>query len=411
MKKEIIVYKLSEKQESLKKHSKAKTWSVYNHPRTTATEYLESLDLDIDELFLLNSDDRLIKAKEFIKKQNNSIVTAIATITALEPVNNKTKIELFECCNYFDFEGETVLYGKRNQSLRIKIELQNIEFNPDIVNWEKEKPFQFVNENLGLKTVVSSGVTPYGNSCVAIAVGCELKDNILLVGTGAKFYHNGKKKVDFDYYFNFNKNHGTNVILPEDMDYLNFSFFYYQWYKDIEEGNYIKKDTVFVAKTENNNHVVFQNNPRRALVVLQNGEVLKNDIASFGNASIFTTKYFNLDDYKLAIQEFEKDFSEKQKKAETKKQALLDELYQNNKGWYIIELPCFKEDLRRGGHKKQFTNWKILAESKMDAYNKAVQLADEKKYFWFAEAVNCQIEFYGVWTDEKEELLKEQGLI
>jgi len=85
-------------------------------------------------------------------------------------------------------------------------------------------------------------------------------------------------------------------------------------------------------------------------------------------------------------------------------QAKTNELYKSKKGNYVVQLDCFELNNVKGGHKARFTNWKILADSPMDAYNKAVDCAEEKGLFWMAAAEKCQIDFIGEWTDLAEEI-------
>lgn len=118
-----------------------------------------------------------------------------------------------------------------------------------------------------------------------------------------------------------------------------------------------------------------------------------------------------LEEHDLIVEKEEKEKAEEAEKERAESfQKRMSEMLEENKGWYVVELPCCQQDFRKGGHKERWTNWKVLANSQMDAYNKAVDLAEEKGFFWFRDAENCQIDFYGVWTDEKEEMLREEGL-
>jgi len=85
-------------------------------------------------------------------------------------------------------------------------------------------------------------------------------------------------------------------------------------------------------------------------------------------------------------------------------QAKMNRMYESKKGNYVVQLDCFELDNVKGGHKARFTNWKVLADSPMDAYNKAVCCAEEKRFFWCATAEKCQIDFIGEWTDLTEEI-------
>ncbi len=92
------------------------------------------------------------------------------------------------------------------------------------------------------------------------------------------------------------------------------------------------------------------------------------------------------------------------KEADDNFQRKMNEMYQTEKGWYVVQLDTFEIDTVKGGHKARYTNWRVLANSPMDAYNKAVDCADEKGFFWHAAATSCQIDFVGEWSDLAEEI-------
>lgn len=98
----------------------------------------------------------------------------------------------------------------------------------------------------------------------------------------------------------------------------------------------------------------------------------------------------------------------KAKEEEDKRfQEKMQEMHNLKKGYYVVELACYEIDFLRGGHKKRYTNWSVLAESKINAYNKSVELAEEKGLFWFASAEKCNIDFIGEWSDLAEEFYNE----
>ena len=172
-----------------------------------------------------------------------------------------------------------------------------------------------------------------------------------------------------------------------------------------------KEQRVKVAKTDNGNYVVFLKRPRRALVVLgDSGKVIQKNDAEFGQALWLYTKQTKLQRFAEAIEEYEQIIANWARKEKEAEQQAINELYDTNEGWYIVELPCCQDDLRRGGFKKRYTNWKVLAKSKLEAYYKAVKMAEKKNLHSFENPEKCNIDFYGVWTDEKEDLIREMGL-
>ena len=393
------------------KRIKTPTWRKHRSMKKTRTDFLKEKGVNVDALMYLTPAERTIEANKLLANtfSDTGITAAEATITPLEEIRNQTQRNLFDI-TFFDKDGDCILYGKYNQKLNIRIDLLPVEVKPDMVQWDNEKQFIFVNEIFENQLVHRRSVTPYGSSCYSLAIGCKLEDGLLKVGKNADFRFNGKK-VSLEYYFHFNNTMGNNLTVPSDMDVLQFNFHHYQWHTLLAEGEYTRKNTVSVAKTDNNNYVLLQNNPRRAMVVLSNGDIVRNDIASYGNARLIQTSILSLDDYADAIKEYNNIVILEQEKKEKQLQEKLSEMYAEKKGWYIVELPCFQNDFIKGGHKKRFTNWKVLANSEIHAYNTAVSSAEEKGYFWFAEPTDCQIDFFGVWNDDKEEMLMNEGLI
>lgn len=85
-------------------------------------------------------------------------------------------------------------------------------------------------------------------------------------------------------------------------------------------------------------------------------------------------------------------------------QEKMNEMHTKQKGWYVVNLDCQEIDIKRGGSKVRSTNWRIMGDSEIDAYNQAVDLATEKNFFEFASPENCQIDFIGEWSDVIEEI-------
>lgn len=265
-----------------------------------------------------------------------------------------------------------------------------------VINFEK------LDQNIS-DSIISKN---YGaNDGRTIAQGCTIENEILKVGANSRFFYlNGntiKKEIAFEEYweripnlFAFKK-----IQIPSDLDVLKFNWWFYQWEKALDEGKYIKKDAVSVAKTDRGNYVVFQDHPRRAIVVLPNGKVERNDEAVFGNAKAEITNMFDLGKYKEAIAEFEAIILAQKIEAERKLAEKIAEMEVENRGHYIVELPCYS-----GVSRERWTNWRILANSQIEAYNEAVKMATAKGYYGFAKAINCKIEFVGVWSDFAEQM-------
>jgi|AntDeeMinimDraft_6_1070357.scaffolds.fasta_scaffold20681_1 hypothetical protein len=88
-------------------------------------------------------------------------------------------------------------------------------------------------------------------------------------------------------------------------------------------------------------------------------------------------------------------------------QAHMDEMLEPSKGWYIVTVTgtAFKI---RGIDGKVTKSVKVLAENKMDAYNKAVKNLEDNPpknvSFWsyFENERSALIEYVGTWTDAAE---------
>lgn len=414
MERTILVFKTNEEKSIKHRFGHYPEWATFNKPRLNRVQFLKENGIETSSLFHFTPEYRGKKADELIKNVfSHKCEAALAIITALEPIRNKTQQSLFEL-NSFDNKGEQTLQGGYNQTLKINIELHPVKLTPEMVEWEPEHPVQFIDQILENKLVVNHSVTPFGNSCYSLAVGCILENNILKVGKNAEFYFRGANgnSIKFDYYFRYNGNLGENVTVPADMDIFRFKFNFHNWKEYIKKGEYIKKDAVSVAKTDNGNYVLIQFNPRRAILILKSGEIVENNRAEFGSAKHVITDQCSLLNYKEAISFYENILQKEKDEKDREFQEQMDELYKKEKGWYIVELHCFENDYRRGGHRERWTNWKILADSKIQAYNSAFKSAEEKGFFWIEEnPTKCQIEFYGFWDDLKEDILREQGLI
>lgn len=253
-----------------------------------------------------------------------------------------------------------------------------------------------------LTALVAWGITPSQNSVC----------NIALNGKYYFFGNSGTREVDEAYYNRFASNIKAFEV-PVNLDPVKFPGWLalYMGNFTFTEDNYPKVEQFYSVITTNGNQIVFRNNPRQCLVLTRDGQLIRKDDAQWGNAREYRVNVKSLEEYADAILDRQAQQQAEKDKAEAQLQAKLSEMYQPAKGWYLVELRCCKDDHKRGGHKEHWTNWKILANSQMDAYNKAVDAAEAKGYYWFAEPQQCQIDFYGVWTDETEMYLREEGLI
>ncbi len=108
----------------------------------------------------------------------------------------------------------------------------------------------------------------------------------------------------------------------------------------------------------------------------------------------------------LALNKENKAQEEAEKRQE-REQAHLSEMYEPLKGWYVVTVTgnAFKI---RGNDGSVTKSVKVLAENKMDAYNKAVQHLEENppknvmNWLHFESSRSALIEFVGVWTDDAE---------
>lgn len=108
----------------------------------------------------------------------------------------------------------------------------------------------------------------------------------------------------------------------------------------------------------------------------------------------------------VAKKKAEQSKIEEQKRKE-REQEHLEEMNDPMKGWYIVTVTgnAFK---LRGNDGSVTKSVKVLAENKMDAYNKAVKNLDENppknvmNFTHFESSRSALIEYIGVWTDEAE---------
>jgi hypothetical protein len=99
--------------------------------------------------------------------------------------------------------------------------------------------------------------------------------------------------------------------------------------------------------------------------------------------------------------------AEEDEKRKQRNQEYLDMMYEPMKGWYVVTVTGLASK-ERGNDGKVTKSVRILAENRMDAFNKAVTFLEENPpknvIFWysFESSKSALIEYVGVWTDEAE---------
>ena len=108
----------------------------------------------------------------------------------------------------------------------------------------------------------------------------------------------------------------------------------------------------------------------------------------------------------LAKKQEEEAKAEAQRREEINAEHL-KEMHELNKGWYVVTITgnAFKI---RGNDGSVTKSVKVLADSKMDAYNKSIRNLEENppknvmNFTHFESSRSALIEYVGVWTDEAE---------
>lgn len=109
----------------------------------------------------------------------------------------------------------------------------------------------------------------------------------------------------------------------------------------------------------------------------------------------------------IVKQNKEKQAKEEIQKREERNAIHLEQMHEQNKGWYVVTITgnAFK---LRGNDGSVTKSVKVLADNKMDAYNKAIQNLEENppknvmNWYGFESSKSALIEYVGVWTDESE---------
>lgn len=108
----------------------------------------------------------------------------------------------------------------------------------------------------------------------------------------------------------------------------------------------------------------------------------------------------------LAEQKKQKESEEIQKR-EQLNQEYVEMMHEPMKGWYIVTVTGLAFKLR-GNDGKVTKSVKVLADNRMEAYEKAVKHLEENppknvmNFYSFESSKSALIEYVGIWTDESE---------
>ena len=100
--------------------------------------------------------------------------------------------------------------------------------------------------------------------------------------------------------------------------------------------------------------------------------------------------------------------AEEAEKRNQREQEHLSFMYEPQKGWYIVTITGLAFKIR-GNDGKVTKSVKVLAENRMEAYNKAVKYLEENppknvmNFYSFESSKSALIEYVGIWTDELEQ--------
>jgi preprotein translocase subunit YajC len=108
----------------------------------------------------------------------------------------------------------------------------------------------------------------------------------------------------------------------------------------------------------------------------------------------------------LAEQKKKKEAEEAEKRNQ-REQEHLEMMYELMKGWYIVTVTGLAFKLR-GNDGKVTKSVKVLADNRMEAYEKAVKHLEENppknvmNFYSFESSKSALIEYIGIWTDKAE---------
>lgn len=117
-----------------------------------------------------------------------------------------------------------------------------------------------------------------------------------------------------------------------------------------------------------------------------------------------------IDPIENVISNFEAEMLIQKQKREIAHNNWLKEMYEPLKGWYVVTIDILVSKIHGNDGVKSYS-FKVLADNRMDAYEKTVKLVNdhglEDKNVSFVyeikdSAKSALIEFVGIWTDEAE---------
>lgn len=126
------------------------------------------------------------------------------------------------------------------------------------------------------------------------------------------------------------------------------------------------------------------------------------------NINIFLALAETLEKHnEIVLQQKKSKEAEEAEKREQRNQEYLEMMHEPMKGWYIVTVTGLAFKLR-GNDGKVTKSVKILAENRMEAYEKAVKHLEENppknvmNFYSFESSKSALIEYVGIWTDEAE---------
>ena len=110
----------------------------------------------------------------------------------------------------------------------------------------------------------------------------------------------------------------------------------------------------------------------------------------------------------IVLEQKKQSEAEEAEKRNQREQEHLSFMYEPQKGWYIVTITGLAFKIR-GNDGKVTKSVKVLAENRMEAYNKAVKHLEENppknvmNFYSFESSKSALIEYVGIWTDELEQ--------
>ena len=171
----------------------------------------------------------------------------------------------------------------------------------------------------------------------------------------------------------------------------------------------------------NSNSITCNTHTENLLIKLFNGEELPKynkpfekyySVATTGCGNTEINLYLALSDTLekhneiLLVQKKQKEIEEANKRNE-REQQYLEMMHEPLKGWYVVTVTGLAFKLR-GNDGKVTKSVKVLADNRMDAFNKSVKHLEENppknvmNFYSFESSKSALIEYIGVWTDETE---------